>query len=250
MADEANPNPTPDTLEIAQDHWLNTNETYKGLDTESKKTFSKYKTADDAVKGSLEAIKLVGRSVQIPGEKATEDEIAKFNAKIRQYQRIPEKAEDYKLTRQQLPEGHTYDEEMEKAAVAIAHKYGVQPAALQELSDLMHSRFMTQFSAATEAQKKAEIEAQEKRTKETAAALTELEKEPEFKTKIAMVQHLLKKEGAIELWEELEANKGNNVHLIKFLMKLAPTHVAEGEIIGGEGSSKNASDVLGYPEMK
>jgi hypothetical protein len=249
MSEATNTDPNTQDTQVLEEHWTKTNEVFKA-DTEAQKALSKYKTPEDAIKGGLEAMKLVGRSVQIPGEKATDEEKAKFAAKIRQYQGIPDKPEDYKLTRPQMPEGQTYDEELERQAITIAHEEGISPKALQRLSDAMHQRLMAQWAAYRESQKKAEIEAQEKRTKETAAVLAEFDKDPEFKTKFAMVQHLLKKEGSIELAEELEANKGNNPQLIKFLLKMAPTHVAEGEITGGEGSAKTAQGILDYPEMR
>ena len=84
------------------------------LSDEDRTTLAKYKTHEDALKGSANAIRQVGKSVRFPDDTTSEEDRAKFDTKVAEYQGVPAKPDDYMLERpKKLPEGMTWDEDME-----------------------------------------------------------------------------------------------------------------------------------------
>jgi hypothetical protein len=77
--------------------------------------------------------KLIGTSIRVPGEKATDEEKAAFLDKLGR----PKTPDDYKLVPpKDLPEDLPYDGEFAKAAAAKAHELGLTQAQLAGLHDL------------------------------------------------------------------------------------------------------------------
>ena len=91
------------------------------LSDEDRTTLSKYTTHEDALKGASNAIRQVGKSVRFPDKTTSDEDKAKFNDRVAEYQGVPAKPEDYKIDRSGIPEGVAYDEEMENNFRQWAH---------------------------------------------------------------------------------------------------------------------------------
>lgn len=100
----------------ASEEWLDNHE---GLSDEDKQTHSKYKSLEESLKGSAHAIRQVGKSVQMPDDKTSDEDRATFNEKIAAYQGVPKTAEAYVLDAK-LPDGIEKDEELDKGFRAVA----------------------------------------------------------------------------------------------------------------------------------
>ncbi len=86
-----------------------------------------FKGPEALAKSWVSAQKMIGADkVVIPGEKATEEEIAAFHTKLGR----PESADKYEF---KLPEGVTLDESMAKSVKEVAFKAGLNPKQLQSL---------------------------------------------------------------------------------------------------------------------
>lgn len=97
--------------ETTEESWLDAHD----LSDEDRETLSKYETHEEALKGSANAIRQVGKSVRFPDEETSDEDKTKFNERIAAYQGVPDKPENYKLERpKELPEGMVWDEGMEQ----------------------------------------------------------------------------------------------------------------------------------------
>lgn len=81
------------------------------------------------------------KSVLVPNDKSTPEELAEY----RKAMGVPDKPEDYleRIRPEIMPEGVQFDDNLAKAAAAIAQKHNIPPAALRELAALQ----MTQVQA-------------------------------------------------------------------------------------------------------
>ena len=142
---------TTETTETVEGSWLDAHE---HLGDENKQLFAKYKTEADFHNGAANAIRMIGKSVRFPDEKTSEEDRAAFDAKVRTYQGVPEKAEDYEFDRSAIPEGIEYDEEMETSfrQWAIDNKVPKASAAAlhQMYTKAMLGRHETMAKAAKE----------------------------------------------------------------------------------------------------
>jgi hypothetical protein len=94
------------------------------LKTESKLT--QFKSVDDLGKSYLELERKLGKSIVMPGEGATAEDVAAFRKAIG----TPEKPEDYKLEKVELPNNVELDGEWEKELRELAHKLNLSQAQL------------------------------------------------------------------------------------------------------------------------
>ena len=100
-------------------------------DYREEKTLSKYETVGDLAKGHVHLSRMLGNSVKIPGEDATDEERNDFFTKLGR----PEQADQYEYQRPDMPEGMAYDEDAEKAFKEFAHKQGLSNAQLASTLD-------------------------------------------------------------------------------------------------------------------
>ena len=102
--------------------WMNGLTTEQKADADLIKTLSKFeKGIPDLVGSYAELEKKQSQAVSIPNETATEEERVRYRKAIG----VPEKPEDYKLEKVELPEGLTVQEEMQKQYLQIAHGIGL-----------------------------------------------------------------------------------------------------------------------------
>jgi len=94
-----------------EESWLDGHE-YLG--EEDKQTLLKYTSQEEANKGGANAIRQVGKSVNFPDDKTSEEDRTKFNSRVAEYQGVPKEAKDYVLDRpEKLPDGMAWDDNME-----------------------------------------------------------------------------------------------------------------------------------------
>lgn len=114
-------------------------------DLKTHEGLSKFKTVDELARAHLdvsgkhaEASKVLEKSIQIPGEDATDEERAAFLSRLGR----PEKHDDYKLKRPKLPEGLTYDEALEARFREQAHKAGLSQSAAESMFNMWNSEVL------------------------------------------------------------------------------------------------------------
>jgi len=105
------------TLELPH-AWMNGMTTEQKADADLIKAVSKFeKGIPDLVRSYAELEKKQSQAVSVPNEKATEEEKVRYRKAIG----VPEKPEDYKLEKAELPEGLLIDEAMQKDFLQIVH---------------------------------------------------------------------------------------------------------------------------------
>lgn len=125
-------------------------------DAELVKTLSKFeKGIPDFAKAYPELEKKLGQSVMVPNEKATPEEKARYLKAIG----VPDKPEDYKLDKVELPDGIKLDDERMKVILAVAHKNSVPQAAINEIVKTYLTGFAKDVGAALKLVKTTQEEA-------------------------------------------------------------------------------------------
>lgn len=185
----------------------------KGWDKEEK-----------AVRSYIELEKIIGadkagRTVVLPGEKATPEEIAAFHTKIG----VPTDAAGYKI---ELPEDFP-DPEFGKVAGPLMLKHGVPKAAGDAL--------MADFVAQVQAGKKAQAEAEQAEFVKQEGAL-KTEWGPDFDKNVEIARRGMRKLGFTdEVIDQLETKAGF-AGVIK-AMHAAGVAVGEGKFVDAEGGA-------------
>ena len=110
---------------------------------DSRQTLAKYRTLPDALKGLVEAQRLIGKRqegmIKLPGqlkEGATEAEKAAHAQSVAEYRKalgVPESPDKYILKPEQLPEGMEWSDDFGKRFSEVAHKHNIPPQAMHEL---------------------------------------------------------------------------------------------------------------------
>ena len=104
---------------------------------DSAAALAKYPTLEQAMRGLANAQKLIGQkqnALKAPAPDAKPEEIAKYNASIREALHIPDKVEDYKIeVPKDLPEGVKIDEAKLGEFSKLAHSLNIPAAAAKEL---------------------------------------------------------------------------------------------------------------------
>jgi hypothetical protein len=98
---------------------------------------SKYPNPVEALRGLANAQKLIGQksTLKAPAPDAKPEEVDKFNSQLRDVLGIPQKAEDYKLTKpEKLPDGLTWDESKAGDFAKLAHSLNIPPAAADKIA--------------------------------------------------------------------------------------------------------------------
>lgn len=146
---------------------------------------------------------------------------------------IPAKAEEYKLTRPQLPEGMPYDDALEKAALPVAHKLGLTPQQLQGLADFIADHRLAESTAQLQALQAGMDEAEQALRQEWGAG---------YERQLSLAARTAKRFGGNELIEALnQTGFGNNPHLVRAFAKIA-TLVAEDTMKGDGTPTRPAVD--------
>ncbi len=112
--------------------WMTGLTTEQKADADLVKSLSKFeKGIPDLAKSYVELEKKAGQAIVLPGEKATPEEMARFRKAVG----VPEKPEDYKLEKVELPNGNELDGQWDKELRALAHKLNLSQGQLGGLHE-------------------------------------------------------------------------------------------------------------------
>lgn len=178
-------------------------------DYREEKTLSKYQTVGDLAKGHVHLSRMMGNSVKIPGEDATDEERNDFYTKLGR----PETADKYEYERPDMPEGMAYDESSETAFKQLAHDQGLTQKQVGSILD-----FYNKFALDSQIDQKLHMD--EAYFKGEAA----LQKEWGMKgydRNVSIAQRAMKEFGGPELEKLLsEDPRGSHPALIKAFYKM------------------------------
>jgi hypothetical protein len=213
------------------------------LDDTTRESLRKttFKTREDLAKGYLNLQSKLGKSVQLPGENATEEQRIELFKKLG----MPDSFEGYDLSRpQDLPEGLAYDEDFENAFRSAAHKSGLTKAQARGLYNWYNTRIIEQVKTAGETAKQVYKKAEESLRTEWGE---------NFEKETTLTRRFVEKYGGQDLQQFLDqSGLGNDLRLIRAFNKAAHA-VGEDSLIGGEGpgaAPQRQPGVLNYPSMK
>ena len=123
-------------------------------------TLPRYKSLQELSRAHIELRKAMGARAdetvvpRDPGPDASEEQRKGFEKALTKYRKaigVPDAPDGYKLKPEQLPEGVTWNDEIEKRFAQVAHKHNIPPAAMVELVKLDVERAFAQSqSVATE----------------------------------------------------------------------------------------------------
>jgi hypothetical protein len=114
-------------------------------DLQADESLTKFKTIGDLGKSYRELEGKIGKSVTVPDDKATPEEVAAFRKRIG----VPEKPDDYKVEKVELPKGIGYDDARIKEIVSVAHAEGVTPKQFNAVFKAYMSGYAKDMAEAT-----------------------------------------------------------------------------------------------------
>lgn len=132
--------------------WL---DEHADLSAEDRTTLSKYKTRDEALKGSANAIRQVGKSIRWPDDKTSDEDRVSFDDKVHEYQGVPKTKEDYKLERGEIPD-ELYDNELEDNFRQWCKDHNVSQAKAAGMHKAWSTLMISRHQAIEDVAKKAE----------------------------------------------------------------------------------------------
>ena len=185
-----------------------------------------YKSPADVIVAYANAQKaLSGDKVPIPKDGV-------WDADARKKLGIPDTAEGYAgaIKKPELPEGMTWDEGFEKAALPVAHQLGLTPKQLEGL--------MTFYGAHQAEQFKGQVAA---RQAETADAETVLREKfgPQYDARLSQAKRVVQQLGGADVAQALnETGAGNRPELIELFAKI-------GAMMGEDQLKSGASGAFG-----
>lgn len=99
------------------------------LELQNEPTLAKYKTLEEALKGSVHAQKLVGKGIEYPGADAKPEQVAEFRKKAG----VPDSADKYEITLPKPPEGSgmEWDQKWLGTLKSRLHAEHARPAVVQ-----------------------------------------------------------------------------------------------------------------------
>lgn len=110
----------------------------------TNKTLEQYKDLNGLAKSHIELNKMMGSSVRIPGEDATEEDLNKFYTKLGR----PETSEKYELQNpKELPEGFEIQEEGVKEFKELAFKLGLSNKQADELRSFYVNKAVENYNS-------------------------------------------------------------------------------------------------------
>jgi len=104
-------------------------------DLQTDKTLSQIKDVPTLAKAYVDAQKMVGGSIRLPGEKATPEERQKILDDVYAKLGRPENADGYQIAHPPLPEGATWDERGESLMRGAMHQAGLNTRQAQLMYD-------------------------------------------------------------------------------------------------------------------
>ena len=139
-----------------------------GFDPEirSNPTLAKYANANEAAKALIHLSQLQGRSIQIPQGEASPEEWARVWEKLGR----PKAPGDYQVKPPDLPEGVTWDTEMQAQFLETAHALGLNQSQAQALMDFEGRRVTQAMKLMEGRQAQAQVDAKRALAQEFGAA--------------------------------------------------------------------------------
>ncbi len=200
-----------------------------------------YKSPADVVQAYAHAQRAIGAD-KIPAPK---DGV--WDQTAREKLGIPRSPDGYMLQRPDLPEGITYDEAFEKAALPIAHKLGLTPGQVQGLLDFYAGHQSQAFQSSLKGRLDDETQS---------AAALRTEWGPSYDTKLASAARAARYFGGEPLIEFLNrSGVGNNPELVRAFAKVGSMMTedtlkigrAQGFSITPEEARREASKLMTTP---
>lgn len=99
---------------------------------EARESFSRFKSVNDLAKSYHGLQQLLGRkahAVVVPNDKSTPEEVTAYRKALG----IPEKAEEYLIRPEELPQGVDWNDDLARPFAEIAHRHNIPPSAMREL---------------------------------------------------------------------------------------------------------------------
>lgn len=222
------PPATPDTPPPAtntQASWLDS------LPDDIKKdpSLQMFKEPSALAKSWVNAQKMIGaKAVQIPGDNATDEEVAAFYNKLGR----PESADKYEI---KLPDGKVLDDGFAKGLKETAHKAGLNPKQLQNLVNWYEGQ-------TAELQKAHEAQAVQKLKNDLDAYKEKLGGDDKFKAQIDKARMAVQAVAGDEFKAFLkETGLGSRPEAIEFFAKIAGM-MSEDKLRDGTGVPFNNED--------
>ncbi len=207
------------------DSWYS-GESYSKLSEDDRSLLGKYKSEDEFIKGSINAMRTIGKKGAFNAEIPEKDDPKYAEKMSALYGKLgrPESPDKYEIAPVEVPEefkeSFKFDPEFAKSMQIVAHKHGISQAALAELAAGLQAKQLALFQDGMK-ERLAQVEANEKK----------LAEDPNYPVDKELVKRLLDNEKLGDLWTELETTGlGNSPSLFKMLAKYAKETLAEGEI--------------------
>ena len=242
-------------VEVAE--WTNDFE----LSDEDRKTLSKYKSHEEALKGSAHSIRQFGKMVKVPDDESSDEDRENFNKRIATYQGVPEKPEDYKIDIPELPEGMVWSEELEKGMRQIARSKNIPQGAFADIAKHFidyqigqHNAILSQAKETYEKLvekwgKNAPVKLGDEKNMGTCMrAAMELSKELklDYKDEAGEAQSHLK--DSLEI-PGVKGCMGNNPYMLMVFDWIWENHFKEGSTHPGGASKGKTKDFFDYEDM-
>ena len=213
------------------------------LDDATRESIRKttFGTAEDLAKGYLSLQARLGKTVQIPGDNATDEERLEFRKKLG----MPDQAEGYELPKPELPAGVTIDETFANAFRTAALKEGLSKEQARGLYN-----WYNQLTSEQVVQSQNEAKTAFGKT----IATMQSEWGDNYDVEYALTMRAVDKFGGSELKIYFnESGLGHDPVIIKAFTQVAHA-VGEDNLVGGEeddgGAPAREPGVLTYPSMK
>lgn len=239
------------------EHWTDNYESTKG-----NAVLRRFKTEEDSHKGHLETKTALGDPLRLPKSLGTitDEQRADYHTRVGKLLGAPDTEDGYEITRPQLPESMSYDEEGEKKIRAWGVKHHLPKAAVQEALNLWNETMVGRHETTAKADKEA-LEKEEKDNKaEVKACIKHLEElwgKKECAANLELIQRALRskvnpdwrnvKAEDDEAWQDFHdktynAGVANNPVLMELLGVAAQILEGEGKIISGTPSTEDIKD--------
>lgn len=194
-------------------------------DMRAEKSLADVKDIVTLAKNYVNTKKLVGGSVRLPGDDASEEEVAEFYNKLGR----PESPDKYsKLDKSSLPEGTEWNEELESSYYQWAHAAG--------LSDKQANAMLQKYNEFTQAHAKNQEQSGSIKMAEAAESLRK-QLGSAYDQTVSMAKRFFKQNADEEVAEFVESSGlGNHPGFIKFVANIAKRTIADHSIDGFAGT--------------
>lgn len=202
---------------------------------------AKFEKLSDFGNAFLELKGKADNSIAVPGENATEEEIAAF------YNRLgrPEKPDGYGFTAPELPKGMKIDQDLERNFKEMAHKIGLTKNQAVQLYGWYNQSMINAFTSQTDARKTALNKAEETLRREWGN---------DYNQNIELMKRAVEQFGGEDFKNIMRSTGlGNDPVLIKTFYNIGKAMAEDTLITGEPGGNKQEVETTGqlhYPSME